>query len=168
MPSRWGLRKHRGTGGSMYEKKELCAACGGKCCKGMPGSAFPSDFGELLLDALVEKFQSGLWVIDWWEGDPRGKGYRMAQSYFVRPAIKGANALFHPSWGGECIFLSEDGCTLPSDERPLGCKRLEPGGHSPCMYHGDGTGKNAKHEGALAWLKHQLVILQAAKLSGRR
>jgi hypothetical protein len=57
------------------ENPAICAPCGGQCCKHMPGAASPEDFGapdrEAMRDRLRTAFDSGLWAIDWWEGDPR-------------------------------------------------------------------------------------------------
>ena len=135
----------------MLENQELCAKCGGKCCKIAPGAAFPKDFG-LPGDPTKLKlaFESGKWAIDWWEGDARKGKNELGETYFVRPAIKGKEGnLRDPAWGGECTFLTEVGCSLPVDERPLNCKMTEPQPEGVgCTLH-----KNKdKRAAAVAWI----------------
>jgi hypothetical protein len=134
----------------MFENKEICAACKGRCCEMMPGACFPEDFSW---DSLEDALKSGKYCIDWWEGDPRPKG-RLEQAYFIRPATKGKEGiLLDASWGGECVFLEKGvGCMLSCDKRPLGCQMLEPikGG---CNVHGKG-----KKESCIAWIEHRKVI----------
>ena len=143
-----------------YLNVKICKECGGACCKRMPGSAYPEDFKEPLLESLVEAFKSGNWAIDWWEGDPTNKN-SLEKAYYVRPRTKGNNNLFDPSWGGECIFLNERGCTLEPEERPQSCRLLEPKlGGEDCIHH-NGTGKRGA---AIAWLPFTKVVLGVAEI----
>ena len=152
----------------MFDNSELCSACGGKCCKNCPGSAFPIDFGLEQgkppdFSKLSAALNSGRWCIDWWEGDPRPtceQTNKLPQAYYVRPAAKGHEGkIRHGTWGNiPCTFLSITGCTLASADRPLQCKMLEPrpawhsveapGTH--CELHGD-TDKQA---GAIVWIPY--------------
>ena len=141
-----------------YLNVELCKKCGGKCCKHMSGIAYPEDFKNPLKEGLIEAFKSGKWVIDWYEGDPTDAN-KLSKAYFVRPAIKGNNKLFDPAWGGECIFLTETGCTLKPEERPMTCRMLEPVTLNKCVFHG----AESKATCAIAWLPYTKVILDAAK-----
>ena len=140
-----------------YLNVALCKECGGKCCKRMPGIAFPVDFKKPLSKSLLKAFRSGKWAIDWYEGDPTNDD-KLCQVYFVRPKIKGTKELFDPAWSGECIFLTEDGCVLEPSERPKGCRLLEPIALDHCILH---AGK--KKDAAIAWLPYQDTILKAAK-----
>lgn len=143
-----------------YLNVELCKKCEGKCCKMLPGIAYPVDFKSPLAKSLVEAFKSGKWAIDWYEGDPT-KGDSFNQVYFVRPRIKGVKELFDPAWGGECIFLTEKGCTLLPLTRPKACRLMEPVTLEHCILHaGD------KAAAARAWLLYQDIILVAAKEFG--
>ena len=118
------------------EDAKTCGACGGKCCKGMPGILAPEDVGapdrDVMRARLVEMLSSGRYAIDWWEGDPRRKAERGDDDYlgsvdYVRPAVKGYEGqLEHPSWGGECTFLRPDGCSMSFAERPHNCRELVP------------------------------------------
>lgn len=143
-----------------YLNYELCKECGGACCKFMPGECFPEDFGEPLLENLIEAFESGNWAIDWWEGDPRKNEDKLDRAYYIRPRIKGINKLFDPSWGGECIFLNKKVCILPPEKRPMSCKMLEPKPKGEDCIHHNGTGKR---EAAIAWLPFTDVILKASR-----
>jgi len=136
---------------------EICKKCGGKCCKRMPGSAYPEDFKKPLLDSLLIAFESGDWAIDWWEGDPTDKD-DLEKAYYIRPRTKDNNDLFDPSWGGECIFLNKDGCILKPKERPQSCRLLEPKENGECVNH-----NNSKRGAAIAWLPYTDIILKAAK-----
>lgn len=160
----------RGSGmmNECYLNPGLCAECSGKCCKRMPGSAFPEDFtqdGDLQI-VLEQAFKSGNWVIDWWEGDPRGYEYEDAAEdavgygFYVRPRIiTEQNGLYHASWGGQCVFLTPTGCALEPSRRPQQCRMLEPIADDKCIIHSPGT----KHDAAIAWLPYHAVIMAAAK-----
>ena len=142
---------------------EICKKCGGKCCKAMPGSAYPEDFKEPLFESLLSAFKSGNWAIDWWEGDPREGKEEVDVAYYIRPRTKDNDALFDPSWGGECIFLNNNGCILKPEERPQSCRLLEPQENGECIHHG-----NIKRGAAIAWLPYTDIILQAAEKTTNR
>jgi Fe-S-cluster containining protein len=131
-----------------FAKPDLCTPCGGKCCKRLPGSAYPDDFPTR--EALAHALQSGRWAVDWWEGDAREGKYELGRTYYIRPAIKGFEGQkFHPSWGGECTFLTPDGCALPGEARPRECRDLEPmENNTKCQMH-NGTSKKMS---AIAWI----------------
>ena len=96
---------------------ELCIECRGKCCKSNPGILHPDD---IEIKDISSMLKSENYAIDWWEGEPN--------LYFLRPAIKGNQGkIFHPAWGGECVFLKSNGCILEYDKRPRQCKELKPG-----------------------------------------
>ena len=138
---------------------EMCKKCGGKCCKQMPGSAYPEDFKKPLSKSLLKAFESGNWAIDWWESDPRNKKEDLDKAYYIRPRTKDNNNLFDPSWGGECIFLNNNSCILKPEERPQSCRLLEPKENGDnCICHG-----KSKQGAAIAWLPYTDIILEAAK-----
>lgn len=132
----------------MHDNAKLCKECGGRCCKALPGSTWPSDFGdptkpEEIGRAVTEAVRGGRYAVDWWEGDE-------VREYFVRPATLGKEGVTHDaSWGGVCTFLTmKKGCSLKSEDRPTMCQRL-----IPVMGFGCGFGGKAfdKHDSALAW-----------------
>lgn len=100
---------------------QVCADCGGNCCKAMPGGVFPADVWGVdgpdwqRVRAMLE---SGNYAVDWWEGDP--------EQYYMRPATVNGGRVLDGSWGGACVLLTDDGCPLDEDERPTGCRILAP------------------------------------------
>jgi Fe-S-cluster containining protein len=129
-----------------YLKPNLCAPCGGKCCKTIPGCAYPEDFPTK--EVLQAALDSGRWCIDWWEGDAREGHTELSKTYYVRPAIKGYEGVrHHPSWGGECTFLGKNGCELSVLDRPTECRSLEPRVNGCYTHNGHG-----KQSAAVAWL----------------
>jgi Fe-S-cluster containining protein len=160
----------------LFEKPEVCRACGGSCCKNYAGACVPADFGEEKLPApdfhqrVREAVIGGQYVIDYWEGDPRNEGelpeygedFSLERGYFIRPAHKsaylGLSRYIDASWGGECVFLASSGCTLAHEDRPLGCRALEPIENprergAGCRVHG-----GDKRSAALAWLPYAQLI----------
>lgn len=128
----------------------------------MPGGTIPEDLGKVTLGKLVELLRSGLWAIDWWEGDPREGHNRISKAEYLRPAIKGEEVLiFHGSWGGECIFLTETGCKLSFDKRPISCRALEPVKDFNCIDRTLGEGRNSKQRSAVAWLPYHRLLRRA-------
>lgn len=144
----------------MFVKEKICKKCGGKCCKSMPGAYYPEDFN---LSEDFSKFEvalsSGEIAIDWWEGDARENLEELDRTYFLRPSIKDKiGVLYDPSWGGECIFLTSKGCKLEGDERPLNCKKLEPG-KDKCTLHDNVSKQGA----AIAWIPYQKYLREDNK-----
>jgi len=130
-----------------YEKPSICAKCKGVCCKGIPGACYPKDF-SYNTDNIFQALKSGLYSIDSWEGSLDGKDKPYYCFYFIRPAIKGyEGSIYHPSWGGECIFLTSKGCKLPADKRPAECGLIEPKENGPCIGHNNA----GKEESARRW-----------------
>ena len=139
-----------------YEKPDLCGRCDGACCKSMPGASIPSDFGNdepEIRDKLLELLHGGEWAIDWWEGDARDEKYDLDKTYFIRPATVGTARLMDPSWGGRCVFLGEQGCRI-FDNRPSGCRGLEPGESGSCEVRYSG-----KQDCAIGWIPFQKTII---------
>jgi len=146
----------------MYDNPEICSECGGKCCKEYPGIAFPSDFDMPNTEKLKAALESGKWAIDWWDGDPRGDGCdSLDRAYFIRPAtIDRVGKLLDASWGGQCVFLSDSGCVIKSDERPLNCRMVEPRADGDCINHfRDNNNVFIKRASAIEWMPYTETIL---------
>lgn len=143
-----------------YENLSICTACGGKCCKHLPGEIYPSDLehGQGVMEEVKRMLDTGLYCFDWWEGDPRcpvidyeDKDY-VSRGYYLRPVTKGKiGKPFDASWGGVCVFLQSSGCKFPLDQRPAGCRNLEPATDG-CIAHID------KRDAAIAWLPYHEEI----------
>lgn len=121
-----------------YENIELCKKCGGECCKRIPGIYYPEDFGktkEEIFNNLKKAFEEGYTAIDWWDNYEDENGYEF-DAYFIRPKTKNKlNVIRDPSWGGECIFLTDNGCKLKYENRPTVCRMLEPNIEGKCKNH---------------------------------
>lgn len=139
-----------------------CALCS-QCCKSLPGQFLPSDLGpdvEARKAKAREFLETGDYSIDWYEGDPREYYTEDVRSavYHIRPATRSARGrLLDPSWGGECVFLEADGCSLPRDDRPSVCKSLIPAEDGPC------TNGISKQQLAIAWLDDHDWLKQLAE-----
>jgi hypothetical protein len=162
-----------------FVNKRLCTKCGGRCCQTLPGSTSPEDWGApdhlVMVTRISEALASGLYAIDWWEGDPRGLDWgdqsHLPCAEYIRPATVGVNKMRDPSRGGTCVFWSQDrGCELKHDARPLGCRNLEPksvGGEpgSDCDSRIADGFTSEKHENAVRWIPYRGVIKRAEKLA---
>ena len=141
-----------------FENSEVCTKCKGDCCKHYSGVTFPSDFGqspEDIYDNLKAAIETHNMVIDWWDGDPRDGHDELNKGYFPRPAHKDSPWPRDPSWGGECVFLESTGCKLLLQDRPAGCRMLEPKSPSEAKCKSPGYGKQ---EAAIAWLPYRDAI----------
>lgn len=149
-----------------FEHPDLCASCGGSCCRQMPGAAMPEDFGdslETIETSLREALSSGRWAIDWWEGDPRegdprDGSERLLGAYFARPAVRGSDGLFDTTVG-TCTFLGDHGCTI-FDARPSGCRGLKPSRSFPqdcAVQH------SSKRDAAIAWIPYMELLFRVAQ-----
>lgn len=101
-----------------------CAECKGKCCKSMGCHFSPSDFKEITFEHLDYRIDCGYISIDWWEGDIDDNEIH-TRIPFLRMRNKNSPVV-NPSWGGECILLTDSGCPLSFEDRPLGARALQP------------------------------------------
>ena len=131
-----------------FEATEICTKCQGKCCKHMGCHFSPEDFEEISYDALKAEIDKGHISIDWWEGD--------RPEFFLR--MRHVNApVVDPSWGGRCILLTDEGCPLPFDKRPLGARALEPRKDFRCKTHY--SKENCKND----WKKYEDILKKLYK-----
>lgn len=138
-----------------YESEELCRACGGACCKANGCSLAPEDMlRELALRRMEEerdepngaeqdnaKRQEGLpgsAELESWLRDSRcaidSFTGQAGQCYYIRMRHKcftfiGVDAM------GECVALTENGCSLPYARRPRGGRYLEGRQDRRCLQH---------------------------------
>lgn len=164
------------------EDLATCRACGGKCCKTLPGAYLP----DQLRDAdLRDGLASGKLVLAWWDGDPRPERNcldldcdgtcarclapdRLRRAYYVRPRnLNSPAGPFDPSSNGQCALLGAAGCTLPFATRPSGCQNLLVNRQSPgdCHDYAVPT-RSFKHYAAVAWVPHQERLLALAGGAG--
>lgn len=102
-----------------FDKTEQCGICRGACCRHMGCHFSPRDFSDISFESLKAEIETKQYIsIDWWEGDD-------GPEYYLRVRNIGGN-IVDPSWGGVCVLLTDDGCPLPFEERPLGARALKP------------------------------------------
>ncbi len=134
-----------------------CKMCRGRCCTLMPGIASPEDFGapdrDVMRARIADVLHSGRWSIDRWAADDE-----WPNMLYLRPAtICGAGLVLDFSWGGQCTFLTIEGCAIyPS--RPYGCRDLVSG--PPCL---PATDAGTKLGGARSWLPYQDLLIEQAE-----
>jgi len=108
---------------SNNENSKLCFECGGKCCKNLGCHFSPKDFEDIDFETLKDLIEKDYISIDWWDGDIFDKD--RDRTLYLR--IRNKNApIVDPSWGGVCMLLTEQGCSLPFNERPMGGRGLIP------------------------------------------
>ena len=143
-----------------YLNKDICFKCQGKCCKSMPGTCSPEDIMKLfpsnnLEESIKKALETKNYAIDWWEGKK--------PLYYIRPATKKAiGKVYDSSWGGECVFLTEKGCKLSDENRPLQCKQLKPAVDMHC----GNTNNTNKHEMALMWKQINVDLSKYQHMKG--
>ena len=115
-----------------YINSKVCANCGGMCCKNMGCHIAPSDLKEVSYDYIKSMIMTGTISIDYWEGDPFENGEYIDKAFFLRMRNKGS-AVCDPSWGGQCVLLTDKGCPLDFKDRPKGARLLIPKEQGECL-----------------------------------
>jgi len=144
-----------------YKPTPVCAACGGKCCRVAPGIVYPADLRAITSDEIYRLLQTGRYAIDHWTED---EDLDWRNTLYLRPRTKnGSMVVPFSEWGGECCFLTDSGCELSFDERPQGCRMLQPGASldDECNLHG-----YTKEHGKDAWAPFQEEIKSAIEQCG--
>ena len=161
------------------EDLATCRACGGKCCKTLPGAYLPGQLSDV---ELADGLASGRLVLAWWDGDPRPDRNcldvdcggtcgrctaedRLRRAHYVRPRnVNSPPGPFDPTAQGACTLLGPTGCTLPFERRPAGCQNLLVNRASPgdCHDYAVPT-RSFKHYAALAWVPEQETLARLAR-----
>lgn len=104
------------------ENSEKCSACGGKCCKRMPGFYVPDNFKpeQLTKDGIIDLIKNQKITIDAYEDED----YSLYP--FLRPRASTDKCYGNLSYGGTCLHLTATGCDLDFEHRPYGCRLLDP------------------------------------------
>jgi Fe-S-cluster containining protein len=152
------------------ERPDLCAACGGACCRTRPGIEAPGRFlaAEDAAAALAAALRSRDWLlaehvgVPWVNGVPPPDEERYRVLRYPRPATVAERAAGTPLPPGgdfaDCVFLAEAGCRLPCHARPRMCRSLAPSADGDCV------AAWGRREAALAWREHQDVVAAALAL----
>ena len=123
-----------------YEK---CGSCGGNCCRNMGCHISPTDInGDITVETISKLLDTGLVMLDWWEGDVKDHNEYHRVYYLHMRNIKTdpfklllgisdfdedeLQDIVYPSFGGKCILLTDKGCPLEYKHRPKGARLLIP------------------------------------------
>jgi len=136
------------------ENIELCAKCKGYCCKSLGCHFSPRDFEDISFETLKKIIKKGHISIDWWDGDVFDKN--RDRTLYLRIRNKNAS-IVDPSWGGECMLLTEHGCSLSFNERPMGGRGLIPGVNE-CIV------KYSKEDCCKEWYEYQNLLEKLVKV----
>lgn len=122
------------------QNKELCASCGGRCCKNAPCHYSPIDFEDLSYSGLkriidekgyISIVKIGVFDYDYY------KEFSDQSTYYIlrikRHGDKNAFKIEPKHVPRICMLWTKKGCKLSFDERPLGAKRLIPRKHFKCL-----------------------------------
>ena len=160
-----------------------CKDCGGICCKSLGCHFSPSDFNEITFEHLKEQIEKGYISIDRWEGDPReyiDDGYEYHHVWFLRmrnvrdrtkgnmflSALLGSGVISNGdpeeyadivdcSWGAGCALLTETGCPIEHDKRPMGARLLIAKGANEHCIEG-----YSKQQCSIDWIPYQDIMEQ--------
>ena len=143
------------------EDREMCKKCGGSCCRNMGCHYSPDDFDNITYESLKEKIEEGYISIDWWDGNPfdeEDEEYEIFENKYINALylrIRNEDAdIVDPSWGGRCSLLTDEGCSLSFEERPMGAKALYPNYPYGCEQN------YTKHQCAKDWFKYEDILIK--------
>lgn len=143
--------------------KEMCAKCGGRCCKRMGCHFRPQDFKNLTAQSLIDFIDESQCVsIDWWEGNPLDENDEsIERTYFLRVRNKDGR-IVEGAWVGECKLLETNGCPLSDEYRPHGGYTLVPAkdADSECV------SEYTKQQCVTEWLQYQDVLREVVEHYG--
>lgn len=121
----------------------------------MPGIVHPDDV-EMNETYLTNMISNKGYAIDCWEGNPFNDDRDIGAVYYLRPkTIKAPAQVFDFSWGGQCTFLEQNGCTLDWDTRPAQCRALVPSENHNCRIV---EGRYSKKEIVKSWFPYSDLL----------
>ncbi len=106
------------------QNHEMCAQCGGVCCKRCGCHFSPDDFPDVSFETLKSELEKGYISIDFVDGETIYESfgiYILRVRNFDSPIVDTGHCRKHG-----CILLSENGCKLDYDHRPSGGRLLIP------------------------------------------
>ena len=149
---------------AMPEQNDICARCGGQCCKGFPGIYWPEDIRPLTEQTIGTMITDKIACVDWWEGSLPNIGE--SEIRFLRARAINDHGAIVGSRGGQCVHLTENGCTLAYAQRPRECRELIPRDKedAKCVFPA-GVSKEAA---AVAWLPYQSLLKSIVQQAEKR
>jgi Fe-S-cluster containining protein len=133
------------------ERPDLCAACGGECCRTRPGLEEPERFLAAAdpAGALAARLATGDWVL------AGVGGVRCPRPATV--AERASGRVFTGAENSPCVYVGPAGCALLHPERPRMCRDLEPWADGDCRALWDGR------EARAAWEPRQDLVAEALR-----
>lgn len=116
------------------ENKEICAACGGKCCKKSGCDYASTDFKDLGINHLYEILMNGkISIVSTIKLEILPNGKKIANPILLLRARNIDRPIVDLlSMKKTCSQLTETGCSYSYEERPLGGKNLIPVSNGIC------------------------------------
>lgn len=144
-----------------YENKEICAKCGGYCCKKCGCDYFVSDFDNLkfeYLDKILATGKVSIVATLSFKNLPNGK-LAVTPILSLRSRNIERNVIDLLSLKKSCALLTSNGCPYSIDERPSGGVHLIPNEKDFHHCHSDID----KIEELYKWLPYQKVLAKLVK-----
>lgn len=141
---------------------EICAECGGVCCKTCGCHFSPDDFPEISFEYLKKELEKGYISIDYVD---REVIYDDINIFILRVRNQNAPIVDMGYRRTPCILLTENGCKLDYDNRPAGGKLLIPKESFPTLF-GETRRCHCKYDiddCCYEWKPHQKVLYRLAK-----
>jgi len=102
---------------------QICAECGGECCKRCGCHFSPDDFEEISFDFLKKEIEKGYITITFFSAENL---HRDIGAYILRVRNQNTPIVYSGTKESPCILLTENGCKLSYEDRPSGGKLLIP------------------------------------------
>lgn len=104
-----------------YENKNICAKCGGMCCKKSGCDYFVSDFKDMSTSYLENFLKQGhASIVALLNVDELNGKYIIEPLLMIRARNKGRDIIDLVSMKTECMSLTENGCKFDITKRPSG------------------------------------------------
>lgn len=141
------------------ENKDICAKCGGFCCKKSGCDYFVSDFDNLKFDYLLNVLNEGkISVVSSLDFNRLKNGKLVcSQILSLRARNNNRDIIDLLSFKTTCSQLTTSGCTYNLEERPSGGAALIPKDNMACYSDINRVEELKK------WLSHQKVLERAVK-----
>ena len=136
---------------------ELCALCGGICCKRCGCFLSPDDFPDLSEEGLKREIDKGYLVIEEVDLDMiymDGFAFIIRVRNVTDPVYIGMS---YRAPSSPCILLGEHGCKLDWEHRPAGGKLLVPAEHGKCW------SKYGLEETVREWKPYQRLLVKLGR-----
>ncbi len=142
-----------------YENKNLCAKCGGKCCKKCGCDYFVSDFDTINKNELLEVLSTGnVSIVALLNFKLLPNGQKTVVPFlYLRARNKDRDVIDLFSIKKECVMLTPIGCSYSLENRPGGGVNLIPGKNGSCRPYKD------PYEEMEKWTSYQNILSKLVK-----